>query len=441
MQSAKVANSVLDELVNELLDYGLSKNEARVLTYLTKAGPERASHIARSLRMNRTETYRSLRNLERRGLIEATLEHPIRFRAVPFAKALDVLLDVRKNRIRALEQKSARLKDRFQSLTVETAQVPVDRFQVLEGRPRIDQKLVDMCESAKSMIGIIATPTEIMMAETTGVLEALASRASIGVKARVITEVSKKNLETIEKFKERIEFRHLDLTLKPIPRVSFIDDTEALFAITGLEEPPAKYQEDVALWIGSQQFTRNLRAYFQEMWQVATPAEARIEAIRQGIPQEELAIFKGRLEVRNKISQMLDSAKESVDIWTTVKGVQILARLRLEQLKGLRQRDVKVRIIAPITPENSQSARGLLTASQMRHSEALGRARVLIVDRKQLLLYDRVPDDDELESGADVGFWTNSERFIETMATVYDSMWKGVFAIYPAHRRGLRTSP
>jgi hypothetical protein len=62
---------------------------------------------------------------------------------------------------------------------------------------------------------------------------------------------------------------------------------------------------------------------------------------------------------------------------------------------------------------------------------------MIIVDEGGLMLYERLPDDNSPDVGADVGFWTNSRRFIETMSRAYDALWKGVFAIYPSKRRGL----
>ena len=95
-------------------------------------------------------------------------------------------------------------------------------------------------------------------------------------------------------------------------------------------------------------------------------------------------------------------------------------------------------MIAPITSENTEGARKLVPVSELRYSEALGPAGIIIVDQKELMLYERLPDDSNPEVGADVGFWTNSKRFIETMSRAYDAMWRGVFAIYAPRRRGLQ---
>ena len=231
--------------------------------------------------------------------------------------------------------------------------------------------------------------------------------------------------------------RHLDLKAKPIPRVSIIDDNEALFEITTVDETP-RGGEEVALWINSRAFVRNLQAYFGEMWNSGTPAEARLESLRKGIPQDDLRIFKGRNEVSGKLNEMIASANQSVEIWTTMRGIQALADFHFDRLKEAKGRGAKIRIIAPITSENTAGARKLVPVSELRYSEALGPAGIAIADQTELMLYERLPDDNNAEVGADVGFWTNSKRFIETMSRAYDAMWKGVFAIYTPKRRGLR---
>ena len=135
--------------------------------------------------------------------------------------------------------------------------------------------------------------------------------------------------------RESIEIRHLDLKAKPIPRVSIIDDNEALFQITTAEEPQ-RTSEEVALWINSRAFVRNLQAYFDEMWNSATPAEARIEALEKGIPTDDLRIFKGRVEVSGKLNEMIESSSQSIEIWTTMRGIQALADLHLKNSKQQR---------------------------------------------------------------------------------------------------------
>jgi len=425
----------MEEIVAQLVDYGLSRNEARVLTFLAKRGAERASLAARALKLNRTETYRTLRNLQRRGLVEGSLEQPVRFQAVSFSRCLEILIAERKNKTAALEERSAVLERTFESLNVETAAPAFERFQVIEGRARIAQKLLFMCESSKLQIDSIMAASDLAGGGGRAILDALSMLAKRGRKIRVITDINASTARLIEPFQNEISFRHLDLTRKPVPRVSVIDDTEALFGIGGAEEADVQGTNQATLWISSRSFVRNLRAYFNEMWSGATPAMARVEAIKSGKSEEELTILKGRVEVRHKLSEILRGCRESIDFWTTQKGVEILAAHRLEDLSALKKRNVRIRIVAPITKQNTASAKALLSVAELRHSEALGPARIVIADRGDLLYYQRIPDDDSLQNGADVGFWTNSRPLIDTMSRAYEEVWKGMVAIYTPRRR------
>jgi len=432
--STSIQVQAVSDIVAELQEYGLTRNEARVLVFLAKTGPSKASEAAREVMINRTETYRTIRNLQRRGLVEATLERPVRFQSVSFEKCLSTLIEERKAKLRILEQRGETLRRQFESVRVERVTQEVERFQVVEGRLRIEQRLHSIYAQAQKSVMTVLSSSEMIRADTAGLFDTLGQGNKESPQVRLITAINQSNLKIAEKLSEQIEIRHLDLNAKPIPRVSIIDDNEALFEITTADEA-TRTEEEVALWINSRAFVRNLQAYFNEMWSSATPSEARIEAIRKGIPPDELNIFKGRGEVVAKLNSMIESATKTVEIWTTMRGVQALVDFHFAQLKGAKSRGTKIRIIAPITSENTEGARKLVPVSELRYSEALGPTGIAIVDQHELMLYERSPDDNSSEVGADVGFWTNSTRFIETMSRVYDSMWKGVFTIYtPKHR-------
>jgi len=432
--SSSVQVQATADIVAELQEYGLTRNEARVLLFLAKTGPSKASEAARAVQINRTETYRTIRNLQRRGLVEATLERPVRLQSVPFDRCLNILIDERKAKLRILEQRGEALRRQFAMTRVEPVTHEVERFQVVEGILRIEQRLQNMCAQAQESVMTVLSPSEMVRGDTAGLFDMLTNAAKGGLRVRVITAIIPPNLEIAEKLRQSVEIRHLDLKTKPIPRVSIIDDSEALFEISTADETH-RTEEEVALWINSRAFVRNLQAYFDEMWNSATPSEARVEALRRGIPPDELKIFKGRNEVSGKLNEMTESASKSVEIWTTMRGIQALADFHFNQLKDAKARGVKIRIIAPITSENTEGARKLVPVSELRYSEALGPTGMIIVDQSGLMLYERLPDDNNPDVGADVGFWTNSNRFIETMSRAYDGMWKGVFTIYTPKRK------
>jgi len=63
---------------------GLSKREIQVYMFLAKSGVQSTSFVAKRLKMERVQAYRTFKKLQEKGFIEATLERPTRFTIVPF---------------------------------------------------------------------------------------------------------------------------------------------------------------------------------------------------------------------------------------------------------------------------------------------------------------------------------------------------------------------
>ncbi len=73
-----------------LARFGLLKNEIKVYLYLARAGEKKAGEIAEAIALHRTETYRILRDLEKKGILFSVFEKPLKFTAVPLDKAIDL---------------------------------------------------------------------------------------------------------------------------------------------------------------------------------------------------------------------------------------------------------------------------------------------------------------------------------------------------------------
>ena len=100
----KGVNKQLLTIEEMLAKFGLLKNEIKVYLYLARMGEKKAGEIAESISLHRTETYRILRDLEKKGIIFSVFEKPLKFTAVPLDKAIDLLVDVQKLKIKLLEK-------------------------------------------------------------------------------------------------------------------------------------------------------------------------------------------------------------------------------------------------------------------------------------------------------------------------------------------------
>ena len=62
-----------------LKNFGLGDKEIEVYILLSKKGPLKGTEIAKQIKRSKGQVYRILKNLQKKGFIEVTLEHPKRF--------------------------------------------------------------------------------------------------------------------------------------------------------------------------------------------------------------------------------------------------------------------------------------------------------------------------------------------------------------------------
>ena len=145
-------------LEKALTRYGLSVNEVKAYLFLAGVTEKGATEISEAVSLHRTETYRVLRDLEKKGLILSVLGKPIKFAAVPPYRAVDQLLEMQKIRIKLLEKE----KGDFLVLWSSIPKGGIDGLgskevtQALEGRPQIISKAKELLEKSKRKIQIFA---------------------------------------------------------------------------------------------------------------------------------------------------------------------------------------------------------------------------------------------------------------------------------------------
>lgn len=82
------------ELIDALSGCGLKRSYAKVFVFLAKEGPSEIHFLAKALRMHETELADCLEHLKKQGMVKKTSEiSPEQFFAVPFEKALDILIE------------------------------------------------------------------------------------------------------------------------------------------------------------------------------------------------------------------------------------------------------------------------------------------------------------------------------------------------------------
>ena len=149
----------IEKIQKELSKYGLTSNQSKVFIYLGKYGAKTAPEVCKTLKLPRTETYHLLSALQNKGIVTATFEHPIKFTALSLEKAIWVLVNSEKERVKSLEQMEKGLSELWGKIpTFDIIHDDVEeKFQMLQGSNQIHSKITEMTDSYKDEFLILGS--------------------------------------------------------------------------------------------------------------------------------------------------------------------------------------------------------------------------------------------------------------------------------------------
>jgi sugar-specific transcriptional regulator TrmB len=100
---------ISEESIQTLIKLGLSSSQSKTYLSLTKLGEATVITVSKSSKIDRGETYRVLSKLMDLGLVEKIIESPNRYRPVPLAEALAILLDRKKREDSQIQRETERM--------------------------------------------------------------------------------------------------------------------------------------------------------------------------------------------------------------------------------------------------------------------------------------------------------------------------------------------
>ena len=183
----------IEIIKSALMEYGLSDNETKVYLNLATRGESKASEVAEAISLHRTEVYRILHVLEKRGIVIETFETPLKFTAVPVDRAVEQLVEAQRMKANLLEKKKSEL-IRLWSLMPKPLieENKKEGFQMLDGESQVMLKAKEMLGKAESEAKIFAPDDILAMLYNNDFLADL-EQHSFNVNVSLLTENSLKS--------------------------------------------------------------------------------------------------------------------------------------------------------------------------------------------------------------------------------------------------------
>ncbi|PVX23411.1 MAG: hypothetical protein CW691_10635, partial [Candidatus Bathyarchaeum sp.] len=260
----------LADIEKTFLQFDLARNEIRVYLYLARSGVQKAREISDTLSLHRTETYRILRDLEKRGLVSCILEKPLKFTAAPFEEAYDILVKTKRLNVQLLERKKNELVELWLSVPHKKAEPETKEiFQILEGEEQLILRANEIVDRTKKEVCVLAPDLGLLRLYHSGFTDNLERISKKKVKVLLLTNDSPKSHFIAEKM-GLSDVKYLPVKSDDLPCYILSDKQELLFSIKNGEDHDSglrrKKEKISFLWTNYNTFLKALQLLFVNLW-------------------------------------------------------------------------------------------------------------------------------------------------------------------------------
>ena len=421
------------EPIEEVLkSFGLTEKETEVYIFIAKHGVLKGRKIARKMKIDKGQLYRILKSLQKKGLVEATLEYPTRFTAVPFEKVIDSFIKSKREEVAEIEEAKEDLLSVWKKISQIELESSLEKFAVIEGNKKIHHRISQMVKETSSQLSMALTVSDLFKAEQFGVFDTLSRHPKKSkVQFQALTQLSKQSLKAVKVLKSKLSpnlvFRgtNPDLGSPPFSRMVIRDNEEAILFISDMNEQYLEEDKEICLFTNSKKIIQAFGIVFEDLWQDSIDIEDSIVEIETGKPPPKTQLIKDPERAKNRYFEFLDSAKDDILIVTSSSGLIELSKNKL-QLEDWSKRGISIKIMAPIVNENLVFAQQLLKWGEVRHIP-LGYFETTIIDGQHLFQFrhdtgkqKKLIDSDFFENT----FYTNNFNYLQKTKNMLMDLWR-----------------
>jgi two-component system sensor histidine kinase VicK len=321
-----------------------------------------------------------------------------------------------------------------------------ERTEVLYGNENIQRVTIEAFSHTKERMDACLDHTEIAMhVQYPLIFDGIVKLRDLGVKLRIVTEVTHENIFYCKKLIQFIEIRHLDGIRS---NVGIADKRECLIHVISRHQEPLSH----AIISNSKGMVEAQQYLFDTLWKRAIPAELKIREIEEGVIPDFIETKSDPNEILKLEAELLKSAKEEVVIIFPTASIlhyydeyeegdtagsltNLLSQLPTTypgiQIKIITPLDHRIEYIAQNLKSQHPNNMFIQYSVQPLENTVL----VLVIDRKFSLSAEikekegqkeQSHSDSRISPGSIIGLatYSNSKATVLSHASIFESLWK-----------------
>lgn len=434
-----------EKIEKSLHDFGLSKKEAEVYVFLAKYGPISSGQLNKQLKLNRGQVYRILKGLQKKNLLEASLEYPTRYTAVSFETVINSLIKSKKEEVLRIEESKQELLSDWKQIRQIELENSLEKFSVIEGTKKIQNKLSQMIQETNNSFSMALTVSDVGKAEQFGVFDYFYHHPRKSkIDFRILAQKVKQNLNAskilAEKIKSTIDFRGLDSSLGApnFSRMAIRDNAEIVLFISGKNKQPFNKKKEVCLSTNCASIIEAFSGIFENLWKNSAKVTDLIVGTDSLKTMNRTQIITNPKTAEETYNEILESAKQEILLVTSSEGLVRLSKNN-RQLKQWQNQGLSIRILATIINENLEATQKLLKYSEVKHIP-LGYFETTIIDKKHLFRFEYPTQSKEVIKGKlnfENVFYTTDFDYIAKTTDLLHDLWRKTRTVSSQNARAI----
>jgi sugar-specific transcriptional regulator TrmB len=257
------------EEVEFLTEIGFTRNQAILYLTLLKLEEADVRRLFEETNIPRSEIYRILKELQKKGLVEKKITAPLRYHATPLDLGLQLLISNRIQRCKEVQVKTKKFLRKYQTKKQEALSKQEYHLTMVEGKQRLKQILKPQHDRAQRTIDILTTlPRWLQILHFC--FENYEKALARGVRYRILLEAFSGEIGEHENIDTLLKTKNFELRLSKDPldtNAAIFDQKEAVINFL----PSQSLAESPIIRTNHPSFISMCQDHFEAKWKTSTP--------------------------------------------------------------------------------------------------------------------------------------------------------------------------
>jgi two-component system, OmpR family, sensor histidine kinase VicK len=298
-----------------------------------------------------------------------------------------------------------------------------ERIDVLQHFQQMTDSLIAFMRNAKESIEVCIDPGSVFVVVSfPPYLQGYLDAKRRGVAIKIVTEITTENVDYCKQIMKFAELRHI----AGIKGNFGVTETEYITsAILQKEEPATQI-----IYSNAREVIEQQRYIFRSFWSRAIPAKQRIKEIEEGIEPEFVEVITDGIKAANLMVDFAKSVrKEAQVILSQPKTMEQAEKLGMldHLVHAANSYGAEIRVISPITEENSDLAREIMNQApniQILAGPVSTVGLFIQNEERYFIAEDKDPNAAEASEATSRIIYSNSKNGVKSFKSFFETLWK-----------------